>query len=257
MPLRKKSIRRPRRRPARRLMKRKLFVKRPMRHISTNTAAVRENYTTSLADGSMVFFSTSLAAATYDRAQQVAQAFQEYRIKYVKITFRPSADTYPIAAGNSIPQLYFAMNKAQAIPTTANQQTLLDMGCRPIRFDDKNIVKVWKPTVLLGTDQGAPGFIVNAQAIKTTPWISTNNNAQNPGGLWNPSNVEHLGCCFIVTKPNPATPTINYYVDVETVFQFRKPNAPGAAPGSLSQPSYFLNGDQLTLVDVSGNSLVI
>ena len=57
----------------------------------------------------------------------------------------------------------------------------------------------------------------------TTPWLSTNNNAQNPGAVWSPSSVEHIGCCFIVQKPNPATPTINWTLDVEVVFQFRRP----------------------------------
>lgn len=237
-----------------RAMRKRAYRKRPG-IITTNTASVRENYTSSIADGSLIFFSLGLSNATFDMAQQVAEAYQEYRVKYIKITFRPSADTYPIAAGNSIPQLYFAMNKAQSIPTSADLQTLLDMGTRPIRFDDKNIVKVWKPTVLVGTDTN-PGFITNAQAIKTTPWLSTNADAQNPGGLWNPSNVEHLGCVFVVTKPNPATPTINYFIDVETVFQFRKRNAPGASTPP-AQPSYFLNGSQLRpVLDLSGNQVV-
>lgn len=197
-------------------------IRRVPRSIATNTAAVRENYSVSIPDGSVAFFNTALAAGTYDRAQAVAAAFQEYRIKYIKLMFRPSADTFTPAAGNTIPQLYFQMNKYNAIPLNANQQTLLDMGCRPIRFDDKNIVKVWKPTVLLGADQ-ATLAAVSAQKPLTTPWLSTNNNAQNPGVTWSPSNVEHLGCCFLVTKIAPATPTLNYTLDVEVVFQFRRP----------------------------------
>lgn len=207
----------------RRVLRRRMPMRRVPRSIVTNTAAVRENYTVSIPDGNMVFFTTSLAAATFDRSQAVAQAFQEYRIKYIKITFKPSADTFTPAAGNIIPQLYFQMNKYASVPTNANLQTLLDMGCKPIRFDDKNIVRAWKPCVLLGSDSAAPTFLVNAQKPLTTPWLSTNNNAQNPGATWAPSNVEHLGCLFLVQKPNPATPTINYNIDVEVVFQFRRP----------------------------------
>lgn len=216
------------------------------RSITTNTAAVRENYTVSLPDGNMVFFNTALAAATFNRSQQVAAAFQEYRIKYVKLTFKPSADTFPIMSGNIIPQLYFQMNKYNAVPTNATLQTLLDMGCRPIRFDDKNIVKAWKPTVLLGSDVAALAA-VNAQKPLTTPWLSTNNSAQNPGAVWVPSNVEHLGCLFIVQKPNPATPTINYNVDVEVVFQFRRPLS---TVGDTSQPAISLFGEEIRPITV-------
>lgn len=189
----------------------------------------------------MVFFNTALAAATYNRSQAVAQAFQEYRIKYVKLTFKPSADTFTPAAGNIIPQLYFQMNKYNAVPTNANLQTLLDMGCRPIRFDDKNVMRAWKPTVLLGADL-VPLAAVSAQKPLTTPWLSTNANAQNPGAVWLPSNVEHLGCLFIVQKPNPATPTINYVVDVEVVFQFRRPLS---TVGDTSTPAITLHGEEI------------
>lgn len=197
------------------------YARRPIRSIATNTAAVRENYSVSIPDGGLTFFSTALSMGTFDRAQSVAQSFQEYRIKYVKLTFKPSADTFAPAAGNIIPQLYFQMNKYQSVPTGATIQTLLDMGCRPIRFDDKNIVRAYKPVVLTATDTTA--LAVAAQKSLTTPWLSTNANAQNPGPLWNPSSTEHLGCVFVVQKPNPATPTINYTLDVEVVFQFRRP----------------------------------
>lgn len=61
--------------------------------------------------------------------------------------------------------------------------------------------------------------------VKTTPWLSTNQLAQNPTTSWQPSNVEHLGCVFFVTKPSPTTATIAFNVDVEVVFQFRRPLA--------------------------------
>lgn len=194
---------------------------RRFRPITTNTAAIRENYSVTLNDGTMNYFSVALANSVFNRAQAVAENFQEYRIKYVKLTFKPSADTFPLAAGNTIPQLYFQMNKYQAIPSGATLAQLLDMGCRPIRFDDKNIVKAWKPTVLLGTDNTAVGTQLPA-VVKVTPWLSTNNAAIDPVS-WTPSAAEHLGCVFYVTKANPATPTVAFNVDVEVVFQYRRP----------------------------------
>lgn len=228
--------------------------RRVPRSIVTNTAAIRENTSIAINDGSLVFFSTALNQAYFDRAQTVAEAFQEYRIKYVKLIFRPSADTFTPAAGNVIPQLYFQMNKYQAIPPNATYTTLLDVGCRPIRFDDKNIVRAYKPTVLLATDK--TGFVNSTNAVRTTPWLSTNINAQSPVPGWLPDNTEHLGCIFYVEKPNPATPTIQYAVDVEVVFQFRKPNwGPGQAPVPPTSLKMGQNG-LVPIADLSGNSQV-
>jgi len=195
--------------------------------ITTNTAAVRENFTVNITDGVPTFYTTQFNDAIYNRAQEVGKNFQEYRVKYVKLMFRPSADTFPIGSG-PIPQLYFQMNKYNAIPLGVNIQQLQDMGCRPIRFDDKNITKTYKPVVLLGADDAsAPQILSVVSAVKVSPWLTTNFNAGTPT-TWSPSNIQHNGCVFIVTKPSPTTPSINYNVDVEVVFQFRRPLSIGA-----------------------------
>lgn len=222
------TTRKPSRPLKKRGMRRRAMVRRP-RSITTNTAAVRENYSVSVPDGNMTYFSVALDNAPFNRAQAVAQNFQEFRIKYVKLIFRPSADTFAPAAGNIIPQLYFQMNKYQALPTGASLQQLLDMGCRPIRFDDKNIVRSWKPVVLLGADNTNPTILATTSVAKVTPWLSTNALAGTPSS-WAANDTEHLGCVFYVTKLAPATPTINYSVDVEVVFQFRKPLSLNLAP---------------------------
>lgn len=238
------------------LKKRRALRKRPMmrlrRGISTNTAAVRENYTLTVPDGTVGLFSLALSEAQYDRSQQVANVFQEYRVKYIKLTFKPSCDTFAYPGNGPIPQLYYMVNKAAAITTSTTLQTLLDMGARPKRFDDKNIVVAWKPTALTGGDQFPPASGLEASLIKTTPWISTNLYAQNPGAAWAPSNVQHYGLCFIVTRPNLATVT-NYSVDVEVVFQFRKPLATAVEGGPIG---YNKDGEFI-MYDLSGNNQVV
>lgn len=194
---------------------------RPMRSIATNTAAVRECYNIAIPDGNMTFFrQLALGDIQFDRAQTVAQAFQEYRVKYIKLTFRPSADTFTPVAGNVIPQLYFCYDKANSVPLSANAGTLLSMGVRPRRMDDKNLVYAWKPTVL-SADLINPGATTGSQ-IFTRPWLSTNANSGNPQLTWAPSIVDHLGAVWYVEKINPAD-ALNYVVEVECVFQFRKP----------------------------------
>lgn len=189
---------------------------------AVNTASIRENYSVSVPDGSVTFLrNIALANATFDRATAVAAAYQEFKIKYVKLTFRPSADTFTPAAGNVIPQLYYQLDRGNTIPTNATTQTMLDMGCRPVRFDSRNIVRRYAPAVLLGAD--SPGLAFAASQIKVAPWLSTNAFAGNPGVAWSPSLVDHTGCAFIVVKQNPLTPTLNFNVDIEVVFCFRKP----------------------------------
>jgi len=195
--------------------------KRVPRSITTNTAAVKETYSVAVPDGNVTFFrSISLADLVYDRAQTVASAFQEFRVKYIKLTFRPNADTFPAVAGNSIPNLYFMIDKSNSIPTNADANTFFSMGARPRRMDDKNLTYTWLPTALVST-LIAPNVTTTAQ-IKTRPWLSTNANSQNPGAGWAPNQTDHLGCAFYVTKINP-NDKLEYNVDVEVVFQFRKP----------------------------------
>lgn len=239
---------------ARRITKKKAYRKkktsRPRRKMArrsgvaaVNTGSIRENYTVSVPDGSVTFLrQIALANVTNDRAIAVAQAFQEFKIKYVKLTFRPSADTFTPAAGNVIPQLYYQLDRANAIPTNAVIPTMLDMGCRPIRFDARNIVRKYTPAVLLGAD--TPGTTIQSAQVKTAPWLSTNANAGDPTIAWSPSQVTHTGCAFAVVKQNPLTPTLNYSVDVEVVFCFRKP---------LWSPT---NGVEITTQNIVGDTVI-
>lgn len=203
------------------------------RAITTNTGAIKETYSIAVPDGNVTFFrSTSLADAVFDRAQTVASAFQEFRIKYIKLTFRPNADTFPAVAGNSIPTLYFMMDKANAIPTNADANTFFSMGARPRRMDDKNLTYTWYPTALVST-LIQPGVTTAAQ-LRTRPWLSTNANSANPGAAWAPNQTDHLGCAFYVTKINPAD-ALEYNLDVEVVFQFRKPVWKGSSSSVSNQ----------------------
>lgn len=233
--------------------RRAIYRKRVPRSITTNTAAIKENYTVQIQDGNMTFFrNVQLADLSYDRAQTVAQAFQEFRIKYVKYTFQPSADTFPIAAGNVIPQMYFMIDRANAVPTNITIGQLRDMGAKVQRFDDKNKVIAFKPSVLM-SGQSAPGADVASQ-IKLRPWLSTNANSGNIGAAWAPSAIDHQGLVMFITKINPATPPVPVNVDVEVVFQFRKPL--WRVPlGGVGASSYQLIEDgeaKIVTLDVSG-----
>lgn len=225
----------------------KYLKRRVPRAITTNTASVKECYSVPVIDGQVIFFrQIALSDLTYDRSQTVASAYQEFRIKYVKMTFRPSADTYAPVPGNIIPQLYWQIDKANAIPLNADSNTFLSMGTRPRRMDDKNLVFTFKPAVLT-SDMVNPGATTAGQ-VKVSPWLSTNANSGNPAAGWAPSAIEHLGCVFYVTKINPAD-DITYNVDVEVVFQFRKPIWKGGA--TTTEGSFYLEDGQIKPVTVT------
>lgn len=191
---------------------------------TSDYAKVRENYTFQLPAGQMTFFrATELAEVNFDRAQAVAQAYQQFRIKYIKLTFQPAFDTFPAGGpGNArVPQLYFMIDKNNSIPTNANAATMASVGARPYRLDDKNIVRAWKPTVLV-SNMIAPGAAA-ANQVLVSPWLSTNENAGNPQAAWAPCATDHLGAVFYVTNIVPADATV-YNVTVECMFEFRKPN---------------------------------
>lgn len=228
-PIRKRSTK-----PRRRYAKKKAIMRRRIpRSITTNTAAVKETYSFQVADGIVTYFrAVSLADVVYDRSQAVASAFQQYRVKYVKLTFRPSADTYPAVPGNVIPQLYFMVDKANSIPTNADANTFFSMGARPYRMDDKNLKFSWLPTALVA-NMSNPG-VNTATQLRSRPWLSTNANANNPAPGWAPDQTDHLGAVFYVTKINPAD-TLTYFVDVEVVFQFRKPVWKGGSSETVTQ----------------------
>lgn len=229
---------------AKRMLKRRgAGRKRVGRALGGNRATITEALQTSVNDGLVVFQrGLQLSNATFDRSQAVAQAYQEYCITSIKLTFRPSADTFTPSAGNSMPQLYYVKDLACAIPTNANLQTLLDMGVRPIRFDDKNIQKSFKPKALIGADVNAAGGISASVLSKPSPWLSTNANAGTPGAVWAPSAVEHNGCAFFVSKMSGLTPVLAYTVDIQVGFAFRKPlwRVP---PGEQGTENVILNGD--------------
>jgi len=219
-------------------------MRRVPRAITTNTASIKENYSIAIPDGAVIYGRNfQLSQAQFDRAQTVAQAYQEFRIKYIKLTFRPAADTFTPVPGNSIPTLYYMIDKTNSIPNNANAGTFLSLGCKPLRMDDKQIKIAWKPAVLVSTATAAG--VAQASQYQERPWLSTNANAFNPAAVWAPSNVDHLGLVFFVTKINPAD-NLDYTVDFEFVFQFRKPNWRAEAQ-EIPNPTFTLDGTLKTL----------
>ena len=125
---------------------------------------------------------TSLSQFT--RAQQVAQAYQHYRIKYIQLKIRSSFDTYAVNPTTPIgkPYLYYLIDKAGAIPTNVSLEGLKMAGAKPRALDEQTLLIGWRPSVLEAS-MTAGGPALSAQGAKYTmsPWLNTNANSVNPG----------------------------------------------------------------------------
>lgn len=157
----------------------------------------------------------------YQRAVQVAAAYQHYRIKKITMTFKPTYDTF--TNGNqSKMHLYFMLDKAGSIPTNTSLEGLKQMGARPFALDEKERKVSWSPSVLESA-MYQPGVGNNIQAkYQVSPWLSTQADPVSPG-LFQPSGIDHLGiywhCQQLITQGT----VTQYEIEVEVQFQFKKP----------------------------------
>lgn len=156
------------------------------------------------------------------RAAAVANAYQHYRIRKITLIVRPQVDTFMGGiAGYTAPNFYYMLDKSGSIPTNVTLSALKSMGAKPIRLDEKTIKISWRPSVLTQTvDVGVVGNDVFSQ-YKTSPWLSTNQNALNPGAFVC-SSVDHLGIFWYAETPAGAS-TLQYNVEAILDVEFKKP----------------------------------
>lgn len=163
----------------------------------------------------------------FDRAVQVAKSYQHYRIKYISVKFLPQYDTFafPLTGQTTAmgkPHLYWLIDKSGALPTNITAEAMKQMGAKPIALDEKPIVVGWRPSVLTADmTAGAPANAVQPSQYKLTPWLTTSDTAV--GTPWNANDVDHLGLYFYVDSTSFNAITLNYKIDVEVQFEFKKP----------------------------------
>lgn len=144
----------------------------------------------------------------FTRAEEIAKAYQFYRIKNVKITYKFPFDTF-MPANVARPNFYSMIDKAEAIPTLATLETLKNMGAAPRRCDEKPISVSWKPSVLQASETLA-GSAPSSYLL--SPWLSTAHpDIQHNGLFWYAEQVLFGGVAQI------------YHAEVEVQFEFKKP----------------------------------
>lgn len=173
----------------------------------------------------------------FPRAVQVAQAYQHFKIKQVKLTLKFSYDTFQQGAGNgSRPNLYYMIDKAGALPTNSTLELLKSTGAKPHTIDNRQFTITWRPSVLNEVLNSGLGNPVGTQ-YKMTPWLSTTSGPIQPG-VFIPSAVAHLGLYWYVEQLFGGGTQFN--AELEVQFAFKKPlwkiqsGAPQAQSGMIA-----------------------
>lgn len=180
--------------------------------------------------GVYAFRSFGLNAAS-TRVQNIAQGYQEFRIKRITWECRGFFDTFVApssATAPTVPHLYWRVDRLGAYNGDTTLNTLKASGCRPIRLDDKIVRRSFTPSVLYPVSvapaaAGTSEPVVMANSYKLSPWLATNANAYiTSNNSWAPSTVDHMGLLIAVdcdVIPFAAAAAISFTVE----FEFRKP----------------------------------
>lgn len=153
----------------------------------------------------------------FDRAVQIAQGYQLYKMTGIKVTWKPEYDTYAAGLGATKPFLYHMVDKSGSIPDNITLEALKQAGARPRAFDEKPISVTFKPAVLnavLNT-VGASTY----GGYKVSPLLSTNQNATSIQPFV-ASAIAHQGLKWYIDTAGSA---LNIIMEVEVQFQFFKP----------------------------------
>lgn len=175
-------------------------------------ASRAETYSIAATAGQVYDLNDIRINAQFTVAPQLANLYQYYRITSVQWRLKPNFDTYMnnSTPTGTIPYLYFLYDKAGSLGSLTAPQ-FEQCGAKPVRVDDKTIVRRWRPTVRIGDpDQAVPMF-------KTSPWMPTHT---SDGLTMNAPN--HLGAVWFVEK-SAQSDAQTYDIDVTVTFQFRKP----------------------------------
>lgn len=212
MPPRKSKKSAKRRMPRRRVMKKKEYLKQveivPTQVINLNTPYLQIK-----------------AGITGGRASQLAKLFGEYRIKKIIFTYRPLFDTYSSSlagAGNSpnsVPTLYWRMNRYGDTPAAFTGDYMRAMGATPKRLDDKQVVVSYTPNIIQAQQNtAAPG----TASIKLSPWLSTDDLVNDNN--FNLSTAQHYGHSLFVEGGGAGNAQgAVCYQDVKVIYEFRNP----------------------------------
>lgn len=218
--------------------------RRPRKSTVGNFASATQTLQLPNDDFNTLYQLNDVNLSQFDRLSQIAACYQFFRIKLIEMKFKPFADTYSNGTTNvtgSLPYFYYLIDKDEVLVPVSGVsgfQQIRDAGAKPIRFDEKTVVVRWKPRVpqvVAGDDSPSPAMNWGL-ASKLSPWLATNNVANQSATGWVASRVPHKGLLYGVDQDISAgLPTQQYGTEITVHVEFKKPltftaNGPRDAP---------------------------
>lgn len=177
-----------------------------------------------------------IALEQFDRLSAIAQSYQFFRFTKIEYKFLPLQDTFTSTGGEKVPYLYYVVETGETMNAASFNQ-LRDAGAKPRRLDDKAVTVSWKPKVPIATTANTvPTSLSYAMTSKTSPWLPTNDVANQAPYGWIASKVPHKGITYGVeagTVQNERT----YGVELVVHAQFKKALPVPPAPGVEITPA--------------------
>jgi len=184
------------------------------------------------------FFETSLSS--FPRALDIADNFQEYRIKSLEFKYIPTYDTFAytgsVSVGQTLPYLYVKQLTVPP-PATFDLSFLKVMGAKPRRLDDKNITLKYAPRI----NQLSAAANLNNGGVRglVSPWISTH----IPSATTMDDTLHYGHATFIDTYLTSAQMPEICQLELVVVFEFRKPwDKTASTPPPDTAPAIVWNG---------------
>lgn len=192
-----------------------------MRRRKTNDyARCVETHEFATLNANVAYYDYTTSLARCERAAAIARGYQEFRIKKIEYHFVPLTDTF-LPGQNTVPQLYFRIDKTGALNDFTSVAQLVQTGCKPKRMDDKNLIVKFAPGVLAYVRDAVQATNPWSQ-LKVSPWLTTNKNNLTSVS-WAASSVDHLGIAWFVEQIGTGGAVTTYSLRQIVHFEFRKP----------------------------------
>lgn len=205
-----------RRKPVRKNVRRRRNFNEPEK------ASLTETISYPLLTANQNYSSYNLSLANLTRARDIAKGYQFYRIVRVTTVIKATQDTFT-TGGNSVPYLYYMIDRVGQFKNGFTLDQLKAMGAKPRRIDDKTILFSYTPSVLTDTYDNTAGANAAVQ-YKLSPWLPCKD--QNVVGVWNPNTTDHFGIVWRflqdITGPSVSAFSVERRVEIE----FKKPAVP-------------------------------
>lgn len=172
-----------------------------------------------------VYTLSQISLDRFARAKVVAQGYQFYRIKNIKIVLKPLLDTFLAANNYTVPYAYFMIDRTRSLQYITGAYQLKQMGAKARRVDDKVVTFQYRPSVLTNVLQDGPAPQASEFAeYKISPWLPCRDLDTASPNVWNPSTVDHQGAVFIVENmAGVGSQQVPCSIEYVVEFEFKKP----------------------------------